>query len=119
MPADPLDKQLVEAVLSRPRRAKADLEEAKLAGLRPSRAGAAVADPDDDDDDDTDLDLGPEAAAAAGAGAATDETEVIVEVTDDGVADPAAKLPVDAPPSSMPRSSRSRPPRTSRPSVPT
>ena len=37
MPADPLDKQLVEAVLSRPRRAKADLEEAKLAGLRPSR----------------------------------------------------------------------------------
>ena len=35
MPADPLDKQLVEAVLSRPRRAKADLEEAKLAGLRP------------------------------------------------------------------------------------
>ncbi len=32
MPADPLDKQLVEAVLSRPRRAKADLEEAKLAG---------------------------------------------------------------------------------------
>ena len=38
MSADPLDKQLVEAVLSRPRRAKADLEEAKLAGLRPSRA---------------------------------------------------------------------------------
>jgi RNA polymerase primary sigma factor len=97
MPADPLDKQLVEAVLSRPRRAKADLEEAKLAGLRPSRAGAAVADPDDDDDDDTDLDLGPEAAAAAGAGTTTDETEVIVEVTDDGGADPAAKLPVDAP----------------------
>jgi len=38
MSADPLDKQLVEAVLSRPRRAKADLEEAKLAGLRPSRS---------------------------------------------------------------------------------
>ena len=36
MPIDPLDQQLVEAVLSRPRRAKADLEEAKLAGLRPS-----------------------------------------------------------------------------------
>ena len=35
---DPLDQQLVEAVLTRPRRAKADLEEAKLAGLRPSRA---------------------------------------------------------------------------------
>ena len=43
MPADPLDKQLVEAVLSRPRRGKAELEEAKLAGLRPSRAKAAVA----------------------------------------------------------------------------
>ena len=34
--ADPLDKQLVEAVLSsRPRRAKAELEEAKLATMRP------------------------------------------------------------------------------------
>ena len=42
MPADPLDKQLVEAVLSRPRRGKAELEEAKLAGLRPSRASAAA-----------------------------------------------------------------------------
>ncbi len=41
MPADPLDKQLVEAVLSRPRRAKADLEEAKMAGLRPARGAAA------------------------------------------------------------------------------
>ena len=65
MPADPLDKQLVEAVLSRPRRAKADLEEAKLAGLRPARGRTAVAEADDDDDDDTDLDLGPEATAAA------------------------------------------------------
>ena len=48
MPTDPLDKQLVEAVLTRPRRAKADLEEAKLAGLRPSRNTTAVADEDDD-----------------------------------------------------------------------
>ncbi|HJW21455.1 MAG TPA: sigma-70 family RNA polymerase sigma factor, partial [Candidatus Limnocylindrales bacterium] len=31
---DPLDQALVEAVLTRPRRAKADLEEAKLAGIR-------------------------------------------------------------------------------------
>jgi hypothetical protein len=56
MPADPLDKQLVEAVLSRPRRAKADLEEAKMAGLRPARgrAATAVASEDDDDDDDDD-----------------------------------------------------------------
>src|SRR5436309_1091646 len=44
MPIDPLDQQLVEAVLTRPRRAKADLEEAKLAGLRPSRAALDEAD---------------------------------------------------------------------------
>src|SRR6186997_2012393 len=93
MSADPLDKQLVEAVLSRPRRAKADLEEAKLAGLRPSRpkAGVAVAgDDDDEDDDDEDLDLSAEGAE--------DGADVgIVVVADDGAADPAAKLPADAP----------------------
>src|SRR3954469_12294366 len=92
MSADPLDKQLVEAVLSRPRRAKADLEEAKMAGLRPSRAkpGAPVAN-DDDDDDDEDLDLGPEAAGGDGADVA------LVVVGEDGAVDPAAKLPADAP----------------------
>src|SRR6188474_3763712 len=93
MSADPLDKQLVEAVLSRPRRAKADLEEAKMAGLRPSRpkAGVAVAgDDDDEDDDDEELDLSAEGAE--------DGADVgIVVVADDGVADPAAKLPADAP----------------------
>src|SRR4029077_2234834 len=69
MSADPLDKQLVEAVLARPRRAKAALEEARLAGLRPTRPkpGVAVAGDDDDDDDDDDLDLGPEVAALDGA----------------------------------------------------
>ncbi len=96
MPTDPLDKQLVEAVLSRPRRAKADLEEAKLAGLRPSRgrAATAVAAPDDDDDDDDDdLELSPELAAAAG-----DDGEVNVEVVaEDGTADPAARLPAEGP----------------------
>jgi RNA polymerase primary sigma factor len=92
MPADPLDKQLVEAVLSRPRRAKADIEEAKLAGLRPSRAKAAVAvaDDDDEDDDDDDLDLGPDAE--------DDGADVgVVIVEDDASADPASKLPTDAP----------------------
>ena len=92
MSADPLDKQLVEAVLSRPRRAKADLEEAKLAGLRPSRpkAGVAIAGDDDDEDDDDDLDLGAEVAE--------DGADVgIVVVADDGAVDPAAKLPADAP----------------------
>ncbi len=93
MPADPLDKQLVEAVLSRPRRGKAELEEAKLAGLRPSRATAAAvaSDEDEDEDDDDDLDLGPEALA--------DDPDAVVGVVieEDGAADPAAKLPVDAP----------------------
>ncbi len=96
MPADPLDKQLVEAVLSRPRRAKADLEEAKLAGMRPPRRGAvAVAAPDDDDeDDDDDLDLGPEVAAAAG----EEDGEVNVEVVaEDGTTDSAARLPTEGP----------------------
>src|SRR5215207_5532701 len=48
--SDPLDQQLVEAVLTRPRRAKADLEEAKLAGLRPSRAALEEADEDEEED---------------------------------------------------------------------
>jgi RNA polymerase primary sigma factor len=92
MPADPLDKQLVEAVLSRPRRAKADLEEAKLAGLRPARGATAIATDDDEDDDDEDLDLGPEAAASG------PDAEVNVEVVaDDGSLDPAAKLPTEGP----------------------
>src|SRR6188474_357289 len=54
MPADPLDQQLVEAVLTRPRRAKADLEEAKLAGLRPSRAALEEVDEEEDEDVDED-----------------------------------------------------------------
>ncbi len=92
MPADPLDKQLVEAVLSRPRRAKADLEEAKLAGLRPSRGTTAVAsDDDDDDDDDEDLDLGPDDADG-------DDAEVKVElVGEDGKPRPPIKLPNEGP----------------------
>src|SRR5512141_2390958 len=90
MPADPLDKQLVEAVLSRPRRAKADLEEAKLAGLRPSRStGLAVADDDDDVDEDEDIDLSAELGDGADVG--------IVVVSDDLPGDAAARLPADAP----------------------
>ncbi len=95
MSADPLDKQLVEAVLSRPRRAKADLEEAKMAGMRPSRPKAGVAvvddDADEDEDDDDDLDLGPELAGEDGADVG------IVVVSDDGAVDQGAKLPADAP----------------------
>src|SRR6185503_4040648 len=91
MSADPLDKQLVEAVLSRPRRAKADLEEAKLAGLRPSRAKVGPVADDDEDDDDEDLALGPEAVAEDGADVG------IIVVAEDGATDVAAKLPADAP----------------------
>ncbi|HEU0235527.1 MAG TPA: RNA polymerase sigma factor RpoD [Candidatus Limnocylindrales bacterium] len=89
--ADPLDQQLVEAVLTRPRRAKADLEEAKLAGLRPSRVAALPA--DDDEDDDDDLDLGP-AGAPAGAAADTDVDVEVVDANGDSVDN---KLPADAP----------------------
>src|SRR5512141_1576985 len=91
MPADPLDKQLVEAVLSRPRRAKADLEEAKLAGLRPSRAKVGVPVADDEEDEDDDLDLLPEAVGEDGADVG------IIVVAEDGATDVAAKLPADAP----------------------
>src|SRR4051812_15003811 len=90
MSADPLDKQLVEAVLSRPRRAKADVEEAKLAGLRPSRTKAPVADAEDEDDDE-EIALGPEAVAEDGADVG------IIVVAEDGATDVAAKLPADAP----------------------
>jgi RNA polymerase primary sigma factor len=88
MSADPLDKQLVEAVLARPRRAKADIEEAKLAGLRPPRVAAGVAVADDDDDDE--LDLGPEVIGADGA-----DVGIIVLAEDS--AEAIAKMPTDAP----------------------
>jgi RNA polymerase sigma factor RpoD-like protein len=87
---DPLDKQLVEAVLTRPRRAKADLEEVKLANMRPGRTAVAPVEVELDEEEDEDLDLGPEAAEAEG--------EVGVEVvgTDGEVVD-GAKLPLEAP----------------------
>ena len=85
---DPLDQKLVEAVLSRPRRAKADLEEAKLAAMRPPRAAAVAV--EEDEDEDEDVDLGPEAPEAA-----TADVEVEVVETDGETSE--AKLPVDAP----------------------
>jgi len=91
MPADPLDKQLVEAVLTRPRRAKADLEEAKLAGLRPSRNTTAVADEDDTDDEDEDLDM-----PVGLADEAEDETVEVV-VGEGGPAEPGSRLPAEGP----------------------
>jgi RNA polymerase primary sigma factor len=91
MAADPLDKQLVEAVLSRPRRAKADLEEAKLAGMRPSRGGSVAVADDDDDDDDEDLTLGPDNAN-------DDDTVEVEVISEDGAVDPRVKaLPAEGP----------------------
>ncbi len=101
--ADPLDKQLVEAVLSsRPRRTRRELEEAKLASMRPSRlTGAArppeadVEDEDDEDEDDFDAELTPDAAAAAAAASAAGD-DVGVEVVEEG-AEAVAAVPTDAP----------------------
>ena len=87
MPVDPLDQQLVEAVLSRPRRAKADVEEAKLAGMRTK----AVAEDVDDDDDD---DLGP--VPPAGRDDADDITVSVIAEDGDGLGTPG-RLPVEAP----------------------
>src|SRR5580765_7892496 len=89
---DPLDKQLVEAVLTRPRRAKADVEEAKLAtrGLRASKVVLPAVEDDEDDDDAIDA-AAPEGLADAGGG------DVGVEVVGaDGEA-VDSKLPLDAP----------------------
>src|SRR5437899_2941137 len=91
--ADPLDKQLVEAVLTRPRRAKADVEEARLA-TRNLRAAKVVLPPVDEDEDD-DLDLGAEPGtdgAADGLGA-----DVGVELIGADGAAVDNKLPADAP----------------------
>jgi len=86
---DPLDQQLVEAVLTRPRRGRADLEEAKLAGLRPSRAAVAEVEEDEDEaEDEPDLDVTADA---------DDDGDVAVEVVADEVDKVGARLPVDAP----------------------
>ncbi len=93
--ADPLDKQLVEAVLTRPRRAKADVEEARLA-TRNLRAAKVVLPKvaDDEDEDDDDLDLGPEPGTD---GPVAEAGDVGVEVVgEDGLA-VDSKLPADAP----------------------
>jgi RNA polymerase primary sigma factor len=89
--ADPLDQQLVEAVLTRPRRGKADLEEVKLASLRPARATAVVVDEDDEEDDveEEDLVLAPDALV--------DTVELSVDVGGDGVDGVAAAAAVEAP----------------------
>jgi RNA polymerase primary sigma factor len=89
--ADPLDQQLVEAVLTRPRRGKADLEEVKLASLRPARSTAVVVDEEDEEDDvdEEDLVLAPDGLV--------DTVELSVDVGGDGVDGATAAAVVEAP----------------------
>jgi RNA polymerase primary sigma factor len=86
MPVDPLDQQLVEAVLTRPRRAKADLEEAKLAGIR-----SKVADDVDVDDDDDDLPI-----VIGAEGEDVDVAVAVVADEGDGL-NADGRLPADGP----------------------
>src|SRR6266480_7476526 len=89
MSADPLDQQLVEAVLTRPRRAKADLEEAKLAGLRPSRAALDEADEEEEED----VEDEPDVAIAAD----DLDDDSTVEVVGEDAEARASKLPTEGP----------------------
>ncbi len=90
MTIDPTDKLLVEAVLNRPRRAKADLEAAKLASMRSLKAPVDAVDEDEDEDEDGDVDLVIAAPEAV--------TEAAEEAVDVGVeADTDLKVPLDAP----------------------
>jgi len=99
--ADPLDKQLVEAVLAaRSRRTPEEREQARLAAMRPRRPGADVAaggqaveeDDVDEDIEDEDLDLSadePEEPDDLAIG-----LEVIESAPEDG-AGPGAEMPPD------------------------
>ena len=89
MPIDPLDQQLVEAVLTRPRRGKADLEEAKLAGLRPSRAAL---DDVDEEEDEEEIDEEPDLALSDDL-----DDDATVEVVEGDAEARTARLPAEGP----------------------
>jgi len=89
MPIDPLDQQLVEAVLTRPRRGKADLEEAKLAGLRPSRAAL---DEVDDEEEEEDVDEEPDLALGEDL-----DDDAAVEVVGEDAEARTSRLPAEGP----------------------
>ncbi len=105
---DPLDKQLVEAVLTaRPRRTKRETEEVRLASARPRKGGLADVgadglalsdEPDADLDEDIDADAEPDAellsAEADEPGAAELSIELVGEVALEGVPVPSG---VDVP----------------------
>jgi len=89
MPIDPLDQQLVEAVLTRPRRGRADLEEAKLAGLRPSRAALDEVDEEEEEeelDEEPDMSLGDDG-----------DEDSTVEVVGEDAESRASRLPAEGP----------------------
>jgi RNA polymerase primary sigma factor len=90
MPIDPMDQQLVEAVLTRPRRAKAELEEAKLAGFRPGRAMLE----EDVDEDEEELD---EEAEGPAADTLDGDDDATVEVVGEDAEARESRLPADAP----------------------
>ncbi len=93
MAQDPLDKQLVEAVLAgRPRRTRVEVEEARLASKRPAKAGVAVVEVelDDEDDDDDVLVLGVGEGLSDGADVGPIPLEIVAEAE-------AAPALVDAP----------------------
>jgi RNA polymerase sigma factor RpoD-like protein len=100
---DPLDKALVETVLSRPRRAKADLEEARLAGLRPGRTAVAESDEDAEDAEDEE-DLGEaefDEAEGSEEAEASEEGDVAVEVVGAGGEGTASALATVAEPAKL------------------
>jgi RNA polymerase sigma factor RpoD-like protein len=87
--ADPLDKQLVEAVLARPQRSRRELEEARLASARPRKAATAVVAEEEPaiDADDEEFEL--EAEDAEPDAAAVLSVEIVSEEAIEGVAVPA------------------------------
>jgi RNA polymerase sigma factor RpoD-like protein len=93
--ADPLDKQLVEAVLTRPRRARADVEEARLATRNLRAAKVVLPKVASDDDEDDDLELGAEPGSDGVI--AADTGDVAVEVVGEDGAAVDNKLPAEAP----------------------
>ena len=88
MTVDPTDKLLVEAVLSRPKRGKDDLEAARLANMRVIKTAVPAGASDDEDEDDDELELAtPEAFA-----------EAVVDLSADVVAEAESIVaPLDAP----------------------
>jgi len=102
---DPLDKQLVEAVLARPARSRRETAEVKLASARPKKAAAPVAVPaaDEDaedefeEDEELDADIDPDLVLSADPdvpSAGELSIELVGEEAAEGVPVPAG---VDAP----------------------